>query len=555
MRRGWLWAGAGIAVLALAGWLAVGQRDPATGGATVDHGSDAELAGPASDPVRPMPRQAAQGSRFQTRLLPDADVGADPTSVRIGLARISPEDAAAYDEWVLGGAEGTGPASVDELATVERWVPAPAQRLNDGSVLVGPVELPAADRYELQARGTDSLHYYAAAFAWADAPPSLPPVVAAGLRVHRDPAGAGDARVLLRRVASDPAADHWQRLLEREAPELLAAFDEAALPIAMSQVLAPLPPGRVDVVLQVDGVEAQTLPVTLLAGQVTDVTFDPLAEAVASAVSVDLELEFVVRGSDEPIEELNVTWFGPRGETVQSSDASGRVHFEGLDRVRTHRFTLQAEPPADGLPRLPELQPLEIAFGDDASSPGRLQQRRIELPQLAWIVAHGGPPSPGTTVRRSPYPIHVLQQQRDDAWADVAAAFFIQVEDGLAVSVEHAGTFRIATVISPWRILYSTPASMRDGDPDEMHPVDLDDRPGHATEITLLQRGIAMPNTPVRLRGPTRGLPPERMTTDARGQLMLDGVTVPTVWIEVADGPERAVQVRGATVIVDLASD
>ena len=68
--------------------------------------------------------------------------------------------------------------------------------------------------------------------------------------------------------------------------------------------------------------------------------------------------------------------------------------------------------------------------------------------------------------------------------------------------MEDSGTFRIATVISPWRILYSTPASLRNGHPDEKHPVDLEDGPGHGTEITLLKSGVSMPNTPVRLRGP-----------------------------------------------------
>lgn len=45
------------------------------------------------------------------------------------------------------------------------------------------------------------------------------------------------------------------------------------------------------------------------------------------------------------------------------------------------------------------------------------------------------------------------------------------------------------------------------------------------------------------------------MTTDTRGQLLLHGVTVSTVWIEEADGPKRVVDVRGTTVTVDLASD
>ena len=99
---------------------------------------------------------------FQTLLLPDGGIGARADSVRIGLGLISTEDARSYQDWLEAGSQGAGPAERSELATVERWLAVPATRRADGALLVGPLPLPWADRYDLQARGEDGLHFYLA---------------------------------------------------------------------------------------------------------------------------------------------------------------------------------------------------------------------------------------------------------------------------------------------------------------------------------------------------------------------------------------------------------
>ena len=67
------------------------------------------------------------------------------------------------------------------------------------------------------------------------------------------------------------------------------------------QILTPLPPGPVEVQLEVDGIVAERRSVTLIAGALTDVRFDPVKQAVAQAVAVTLQLTFVVQGNDQPI--------------------------------------------------------------------------------------------------------------------------------------------------------------------------------------------------------------------------------------------------------------
>ena len=80
---------------------------------------------------------------FRIRLLPDSGVSAQPSSVRIGLASVSPDDEAAYRAWLRSGREGAGPRAFTDLATVVRWINAPANLQPDGSVQVGPLPLPA----------------------------------------------------------------------------------------------------------------------------------------------------------------------------------------------------------------------------------------------------------------------------------------------------------------------------------------------------------------------------------------------------------------------------
>ena len=101
---------------------------------------------------------------FGTRLLPDGDISASPGTVRVGLAYVSPDEAAAYRAWLRGGGEGAGPRDLESLASVTRWLNLPATLNAQGVVVVTPTRLPAADRYVLQARAGDGLRFYEASF-------------------------------------------------------------------------------------------------------------------------------------------------------------------------------------------------------------------------------------------------------------------------------------------------------------------------------------------------------------------------------------------------------
>ena len=537
MKRTWVLAGAGAIALALVLWRVAGRDDGAMPVAVAPP--------PAADTAVAAP--VAADVVLDVLLLPDGAVGALPGSVQLGFGQVARDAAASAP--TTREAEQAGPRRHADLADIAHWQPLAAQALPDGRVRVGPARLPRADRYVLAARGADGLRYYVADFTAATRPRTVVPLVGAGLRVHTGP---GTAQMVLRRVPSAPPAAAWQGIQAREAPAVLAAFGEQPLPVADGAVVRPLAPGPVEVVLQVDGVEAERRLVTLPAGGIVDVRFDPVQLAVARAASADLELELVRQGSGTPVGGLQVTWLDGPEATLRTSDARGRVRFAGIDRHRAQRFNVQATLPAQGLPEWPELQVVEVSADDlAAGGDAGVLHHRVALRPLQWLVARL--PRDAARMQRSrgaPYPIHVLQRQREGRWVDAEAAHFVETPEGLAVSIAEPGTYRVATVVSPWRVLESEAARGGDG---RRAMVTVAGTRGTDVTLTLLHAGRPIVGVPVLATAPLRGLPPVSLRPDANGRVVLPGATVPRLRVEIPGGEQVDVALTGPRTTVELA--
>lgn len=538
MRRAWAVAGAGVVMLVLLGW-SIRPHERA----------DALRTGDAPPPSRSVPAAAVPAAVLvDLVLLPAGQASAVPESVRIGLGDVPPDQAAR----ALSDRDA-GPSAdalrYSDLAIPTRWIAAPARMQADGSVRVGPVRLPRADRYALQARGEDPLQFYLADFTAGTMPATVAPIIAAGMRAH---VSVNDTGILLRRTAASTSPAVWQRLQQSFAPPLLEAFSERPVPVADRQSLAPLSPGPVDIILVVGGVEAERRQVVLQPGRIMDIHFDPARQAVARAVSIDLELEFVRKGDGRPVPGLQVDWLSGRAQQRRTSDARGRALFAGLDRQQEHQFSLHATAPGSGLPEWPERTPLQVTPQalDAAVANGRIVRHRVELVPLQWLVARL--PVDASNLRpsgRSPYPIHVLQRLRDGRWADTAADHFIPTRDGLAVSVAEPGTYRIALILSPWRVLESSAAEVK---ADARQYVGFTRPRASDVTVTVLQAGRALSNAPVQVIGPIGGLPPEELRTDAGGRVILAAATVPWIRMEAPGTEQVVVRLSGAQAAADL---
>ncbi len=544
MKRAWGLAGAGIAMLVLLGWSMRSHER-----------SDAPRTGDLPPASRSVPVATAPAPVLvELVLLPAGKARAVPASVRIGLGDVSPDQAArAMSDRDAGPSADA--VRYSDLAIPTRWIAAPARMQADGSVKVGPVRLPRADRYTLQARGEDPLQFYLVDFTAGTVPTTVPPIIAAGMRAH---VVVNDAGILLRRTATSASPAVWQRLQQSYAPRLLDAFSEQPVPVADRQALAPFAPGPVDIILVVGGVEAERRQVVLQPGRITEIHFDPARQVAARAASVDLELEFVSKGDGRPVAGLQVDWLSGRAQQRRTSDARGRVLFAGLDRQQEHQFSLHTIAPANGLPVWPERMPLQVAPEaiDAAVADGRVVRHRVALAPLQWLVARlpADLPADASNLRpsgRSAYPIHVLQRLRDGRWTDAAADHFIPTREGLAVSIAAPGTYRIASVLSPWRVLESSAAEVKT---EARQSVEFIRPRGSDVTVAVLQAGKALSDTPVLVIGPVGSLPPEQLRTDAGGRVKLAAATVPWIRMEAPGTEQVVVRLSGAQIVAELGS-
>lgn len=502
----------------------------------------------------------AMGERALTlrmRLLPEGGVSASTASVRIGLAYVSPDELAAYQAWLRGGAEGAGPREFEELAAITRWLNVPATLNAEGVVVVTPTRLPAADRYVLQARANDGLRFYEASFTREDVPAEIAPRVAAGLRL-RAPAHTDGARLLFRRVEGSQDAA-WQSLMHREASAVLDAYDERPLPVAADAVVAPLPPGPLDVIAVIDGVETERRRVMLSAGRLTTFEIDADASELAAALSTTVALRLVEKGSGTPVKDATVVWSSPRGERSLRTDGSGSVRIEDIDPLLPLPIDIRIAPPktpsflVDALPSWPERLPMTLDLGDDPVNAGVIA-RTVELEPLRWLIVE----TPGIDIPRrprvgDPFPVFVLQRREGAVWRDSSADYFRPVADGLAVSLDRPGTVRIAAVLAPWTLRFSDAVEIGDASAETRYRTRV-----AATGVRRVRLRITsddnrpLASAPVHLLPPLRGVPPKTLTTDRTGQLVLDNVTEPVVLVEVPGFEQVRVRLDAAVLTVKL---
>jgi hypothetical protein len=493
---------------------------------------------------------------FGTRLLPDGGVSASPGSVRVGLAYVSPDESAAYRAWLRGGGEGAGPNDLEALASVTRWVDLPAVMNAQGVVVVAPTRLPAADRYVLQARANDGLRFYEASFTRADVPAEVGPRVAAGVRLRAPAQAAGGARVLFRRVdGSQDAA--WQSLMRREAPAALDAYDERALPVAAETVVAPLPPGPLDVIAVVDGVETERRRVTLSAGRITTFDLDADASELGAALSVTVALRLVEKGSGAPVKEATVVWSSPRGERSLRTDASGMLRIAGVDPLRPLPIDIRIAPPKttsfliDALPSWPERLSMTLDLADESVTAGVIG-KTLELEPLRWLIVE----TPGIDIPRrprvnDPFPVFVLQRRESAAWRESSADYFRPVAEGMAVSLSRPGTVRVAAVLAPWTVRFSDAVEIGGASSDARYRARIVAGGGRRVNLRIAEDDRPLASAPVHLLSPLRGVPPKTLTADRAGEVVLDNVTESTVLLEVP-GFEQ-VRVRLDTAFVPVA--
>lgn len=524
-------------------WEGAGQGDPARSLAAEVAEARPQASSVADGQPRPISDEAPSSSstRIATLLLPDAGISAVEDSVRVGLAHVSEEARARHLLWLQSGAEGAGPKEMGELAEVQRWIEVPAKPLPDGRVQVGPAEVPRAQFYLLEARGSDGLRYYRSRFSAQEIPSEIVPVVAAGLRLR---AATDDPRLRLQllRRAEVPQADVWRSLLASESPHLQAFFEEGGYAVRTGGELLPLAPSSFEAVAWIGQVEVQRSTLELSPGRITELTLDTASIEDAQRRVLDLEIELIDASSGAPVVDVAVTLPGPQGEVMVRTDEAGRVRWPGLPAGHEAWVSLEfPEVQEEGLPRWPvrKLLPIALPSADDAPE-GGVHREVVEVSPLSWLVLAGEGRRSGPPTRGKPFPVYGLQRERNGLWEGLGSDHFLPIRDGLAVAIAKPGTYRALRAESPWNIAFSQAADFRGLGTQVRLRVTLQSPVRRDVSVRLVdeyQRPWV--STPVVVASGLPGFPTASLATDVTGLLhFADGTDVP---VEISvDGTSEA---------------
>ncbi|MFN7781954.1 MAG: hypothetical protein ACK5PG_04375 [Lysobacterales bacterium] len=478
-------------------------------------------------------------------------------TVRVGLARVSEEARARHLLWLQSGAQGAGPTNVGELAEVQRWVELPALRLPDGRVQVGPADVPEAQFYLLEARGSDGLRFYRSRFSGVDIPSEIAPITAAGLRLRTD---VDDPRLRLQllRRAEAPPTGQWHALLVSESPHLLALFDEAGLEVGPDTELLPLAPTSFDAVAWLGQVEIQRSTLHFAPGRITELALDRVRIEDAKRRVIDLVIEVLDMTSGQPVADVSVTFPGPKGEALHRTDSAGMARWSGLPAG--HQAWLSLEFPdveQVGLPRWPsrKLVPVVLPMAENAPSDGT-HRETVEVSPLNWLVLSGEGRRSGPPTRGQPYPVYGLQRDQEGEWEDLGSDHFVPMPEGLAVSIAEPGIYRVFKAESPWSVAFSQ-ALVFDAHQAQTRQSASLDRPVRRDISVRLVDAFQRPliATPVMVSARLRGLPAVEITTDQTGLLDLTAATDQSVVVSVSAG-EQAIRLfdsHGKTVRIAAA--
>ncbi|MEQ8822170.1 MAG: carboxypeptidase-like regulatory domain-containing protein [Sumerlaeia bacterium] len=561
--------------------------------AATDTPRTAPVGTPAATPEAAEQTAAASAAPFRLAaelLAPVGDADGGVTAL-VGITAIAPEDLAEMEAQQAAGGEGAGARGYFELANVREWIPARVIALPDGEAgvrtLLSP-DLPDAPFYRVAAYTDRGTLWLADVFPaeteprevesqeYRMVPQPIEPIAPTGLRLRlvNDTLGQGEYLLRLSRRPAEDAlwaedASRIGGLLGRMAPAIAAAYrEEAPLAVTVDEAarLAPLYPDPAVrlTLLTVSGVEAEPMVVELAPGQIVEAELDigALFGDDAAAGLVDLRGRLVREGSGEPIAGALVERPGAPGQNQRITDEDGRFVFEGLPRARETKLRVLAAGPGSEFPATAEeemglgprramprvhwltFDPVADALEESATE----AEVTFEVPQFRWLLAEIDERERERLAigAKVPYPIYVLERYDEgaDAWRETGAEEFLREADGIAVSIEDPGIYRVVAARSAVDMAYSEPALVENG--EARTPLDWEF--GRETQIYVedAQTGRPVGGAYVAISGPYGSLPPLEGETAKDGYFETGSVSVGQIEVFAGYGDKEG------TTLVDL---
>ncbi|MCP3099752.1 carboxypeptidase regulatory-like domain-containing protein [Myxococcus sp. K15C18031901] len=466
---------------------------------------------------------------------------------RIGAATIASEDARRWEAARREGSGGAGPARREDLANVASWERATVAPSAVGGVL-GPEPVAPAVRYQVMAWEPDGT------FWWESLEPGEVPasgVLDLGVLRARRPTGVRvrlkGARPaqgvfslrLARGVGEDArdverASELWP-LVRHAAPRVAAALGEGtALSFeAEGEVaLVPLlPDAAVRLWLRAEsGQESGPVEVALREGWVETVVLDVDALFPGGlAKTVALRGRVLLEGTSAAPPGARL--MGPEGRAVDMA-GDGRFVVEGLPSWRPSHFTVTMPPASGGRP----IAPASRLFSFTPSPRDTEAEVTWRVPAYRWLVLRMDPFARSQLEARArrPYPVFLLERRAEDGrWLTESAEHFLPDAQGLAVSVERVGTYRVQVAASPVDVQPTAPVVF-DGEIRERQVAPSSREDGATCVVRVMSGGAPVSGAGVTLSGARGSLPPLRLLTDVEGLARLGGVGEGPVQVEVS---------------------
>jgi hypothetical protein len=147
--------------------------------------------------------------------------------------------------------------------------------------------------------------------------------------------------------------------------------------------------------------------------------------------------------------------------------------------------------------------------------------KRVSLREFRELASDSG---------GQPFPVYSLQRElptEQGAWQDLGSDHFIPTADGLAVSIDAPGQYRVLKAASPWSLATSNSASFATGSrSDTTRRAYLQQAEMQTLRLQLVDpQGVPLVGQTVTVASATRSLPAAEVNTDAQAWLELPNAT------------------------------
>lgn len=482
------------------------------------------------------PAVSWQGARLRISLAasllpsPGSPLNPDEFQARFGIGMVAPEDAREREAWLREGDRSAGAETTGELVNIRAWRPVTISSAANGTIRLGPENVPEAPMYRILAWDTDRNYYWHTVTRATDSKTTavdagmISPGVPTGIRL-RVVGKLPEYPAILQRIpgANAEKAGPFVPVIQHVAPEIADALLEETDVILSTEEpnrLYPLPPDEAIriILLSPTGEESRAQEYRLEEGKVLEAELD--ADSLFAAGTFDtltLRGKLLVEGTEEPVVSAGIALHeGDPPETV--TDADGQFEVE-LPMLHPTILSVSPVPTSGTRPLLRQQYGLE--FSPEGLTTGSVVERNFRLKPYLWLGLDltGKAATDLASHSALPYPIYVLQRHdsQKSTWSVAPADHFLPTGSSVVISVTDPGRYRVLAAASPVTVWASAPAEVTGKEGDTTVTLEPKDMGEFEVEVVDAATSTPLVDVDVYVADGDGAFPPLRGVTNVTG--------------------------------------